>query len=733
MRLKRRIIEKSKEELAEENRALRKKLREPEKNPQNAPEPRRDKEFRQRLSSLLNHLKDPVFIFNSITFQFSYFNQAALTIYRYSREDFKAMTPFELLKSDDFARFRDYLENAGTGESSQFSHFTSDHRMMLTEIILEPIFFDEQNSWFMIVRDITGRRMMEEELANYRSRMEQMVNEKMEEVSQTAIALRQEIMERKKAQAAILQSEKRLRSILEKSLDGIMLIDEKGSIIEWNKAQEGIFGISRAMVVGNKIWDIQHRFKPHNEHTPNEYEKLRTLWEEFFDTGMSPLPGNIISRNIIRTDKSEKEIQELYFAIASENGYMMACTSRDITAQSAMERQLKQSQKLEAMGSLAGGIAHDFNNILSGVMGYTELAIRQTDEKSPTQKYLRQILSASKRATDLVKQILTFSRREEKKKEPVQIALIISEVLKLIRTTVPATIEILARMDARDSWVMADPTQIHQVLMNLCTNAAHAMEEKGGVLEVRLKEEMVDAGIYKELNPGLHLRLSISDTGHGIDAGILDKIFEPFFTTKKEGRGTGMGLAVVHGIITGHNGHISVYSKVGEGTTFSILLPATVDLIQKQENEREELPRGGECLLLVEDDDYLLEAEKKMLEELGYTVIALHSGVEALKVFRRVPKRFHLLITDLVMPKMKGDDLIREIREIRKDLPVIICTGYFERVSSRLSLGELAVDEVIIKPIDVTRFSRTIRRILDRHIQVQHSYGDAPDPENEAF
>jgi CheY-like chemotaxis protein len=378
-----------------------------------------------------------------------------------------------------------------------------------------------------------------------------------------------------------------------------------------------------------------------------------------------------------------------------------------------LEEQVAQAGKMEAMGTLAGGIAHDFNNILAGIIGYTDLAIRKTDAQAPTQRYLSQVMTATKRATDLVKQILTFSRKDRQEKEPLMLCSVVKEALKLLRSSIPTTIEIIGRVHAERCYVMADPTQMHQVVMNLCTNAGHAMKTGGGVMEVRLTEEIIEDGTYKGLSPGRHVRLTISDTGCGIKQEVLEKIFDPFFTTKKPGEGTGMGLAVVHRIVTNHNGNISVYSKEGEGTIFSILLPVISDVIFHEDKVKGEVPGGNERILLVDDDTLLIDAEKILLEELGYQVTAKTSSIEALEIFKKVPQRFDFIITDYTMPRMTGAQLTTEIRKIRKDIPLILCTGYGHVLSPKKAL-EIGIDELVLKPIDLEQLARSIRRLLEK-------------------
>jgi len=672
---------------------------------------RREMETRLKYYAFLDKIAEPVFIYDAITYKFLHCNVAFSKNYGYSKEECTVLTPFDLYKSEEFAKVRAIIDSRTEGTPPTFTHLTKDRRQRTVEIMTEAIQHDGQPAWMTVVHDITDHITMEEELSRYRDRLEEMVDEKTAQVILANKKLQQEIEERKKAESAITESETKFRNIIEKSLDGILLVDEMGTVIEWNRGQENIFGTKSPMVVGKKIWDVQFQHEPGEKKDEENYEKINAAWQSFFKTGINPFQNKLQVSKIEKSDGKIRDIQQLYFPIKTDKGFMMACTTRDITSELMMEKQFSQSQKMEAMGTLAGGIAHDFNNILAGIMGYTQLAVRKLDKESPVQKYLGQVLTASERATGLVKQILTFSRSEKKEKEPVQLYLIVKEAVKLIRSSLPAGIEIESRLEDDRSYILADPTQLHQVIMNLCTNAAHAMKVTGGVMEVRLRKETVEAGIYKELEPGPHLRLSISDTGHGIKPELMDKIFEPFFTTKGAGEGTGMGLAVVHGIVKSHNGNMSVYSKVGQGTTFSILFPTTVEVIHKHREQEETLPGGSERILLVEDEATLAAAEKKLLEELGYKVTAISNGVAALELFHKVPDRFDIIITNYSMPKMTGVELIRHIREINPHIPVIVCTG-FSKVAAPAEAKSLGIGDIISKPIDLARIAKSIRKLL---------------------
>ncbi len=570
------LEELTQEELIRDNRTLYHRLKELKKT-RLTNEESKDREFRVKFVTFLNSIPFPIWIFDSITYRFLLWNDAAVSHYGYKQEEYLKMTPFDFHPPDEFEKVRVNIDIKNPDTPNSYTHITKDGRHRKVETTTTDIFFDSTPSWMTLIRDVTERVRMEEELYRYKYKLEEMVNERTIEVILTNKKLQQEIRDRQK-----------------------------------------------------------------------------------------------------------------------------------------MEKQLIQTQKMEAIGTLAGGIAHDFNNILGGIMGYAELAIRKTDKEIPVYRYIEQILSASQRAKELVKQIFILSRHEDREKQPIQPGLIIKEVLKLIRSSVPTTIEIISKIEDNQSFVLGDPTQIHQILMNLCTNAAHAMREKGGIMEVRLSREEIEDGIYKGLKPGPHLRISVSDTGHGIKPEHIDKIFDPFFTTKKEGEGTGMGLAVVQSIIHSHNGHISVFSKENEGAVFTFYLPITVEAIKKQETQDTSLPGGKESILLVEDDEALAEAEKKLLGELGYNVTLITSSIEAVKIFLHVPQRFDLIITDYTMPKLRGDKFICEIRKHNTHIPIILCTGYSD-IMPQERIEELRIGEIIMKPIELGHIARTIRRLLEKN------------------
>ena len=405
---------------------------------------------------------------------------------------------------------------------------------------------------------------------------------------------------------------------------------------------------------------------------------------------------------------------------------IMISTVQDVTERKRaeeervrLESQLRQAHKMEAIGTLAGGIAHDFNNILAAIVGYTELVLDDIPEGLPVKDNLEQILQSGLRAKKLVQQILSFSRRSDQERRPIRIGSVIEETMRLLRASLPTTIEIVQEVEAARGFVSADPTQIHQLLMNLCTNAAHAMRERGGVLKIQLKRVDLDensAAGYAELSPGAYNDLSVTDTGEGMDRDTLERIFEPFFTTKETGQGTGMGLAVVHGIVKAHGGAITVYSEPGHGSTFHVYLPLMqTDEKEEAPIEKEPLPTGREHILLVDDEKALADIGRQMLERLGYQVTPRTSSLEALEVFKAQPNGFDLVITDQTMPNLTGVDLTKEMLSIRSDIPIIICTGFNAQISTQ-RVEEIGVKRLLMKPLVVREVATAIREVLDNEL-----------------
>ncbi len=385
------------------------------------------------------------------------------------------------------------------------------------------------------------------------------------------------------------------------------------------------------------------------------------------------------------------------------------------TERLALERHLRLSQKMEAIGTLASGIAHDFNNILGAVVGYTELALLHASNEAKVRQYLDLVLTAGERAKDLVQQILSFGQQGEEERKPIQIEQILKEVLKFLRASLPATIEIRRSIGCDIGNILADPVQIHQVLMNLCTNAHHAMVEGGGVLEISLAPESLGedcAAIHPDLKPGPYVRLSVKDTGHGMDGETLARIFDPYFTTKQKGVGTGLGLAVVHGIVQKHGGAITVRSALGEGSTFNLYFPVIQKEAISECRAPADLPTGKERILFVDDDQVLVEIGRLMLESLGYLVETRSSSMDALSLFRSNPHAFDLVVTDLTMPNLTGDKLAIELMRIRKDIPIVLCTGYSETMMEH-RVRTIGIKTIVLKPILMASLATAVRAALE--------------------
>jgi PAS domain S-box-containing protein len=436
---------------------------------------------------------------------------------------------------------------------------------------------------------------------------------------------------------------------------------------------------------------------------------------------------------ILRPDKSIRWIRERAFPIKDARGqiYRIAGHSEDITdrkeAEAVLhetEQKLHQSQKMEAIGTLAGGIAHDFNNILAAILGYTELAILRCQDGGETPSYLKEIHLAGKRAKYLVQQILAFSRQQEPEKKPIELGSLIDEGLQLLRASLPSTITITQDLKSEHT-ILADPTQIHQILFNLCANAEYAMRTDGGTLTVSLTDFDVPKALadqHHDLQAGPHLRLTIRDTGQGIPATIMPKIFDPYFTTKRIGEGTGLGLAVIHGLVIGHGGAISVSSQEGKGTTVEVFFPQAFKH-PTSPSLPEEPPIGGtETILFIDDEDPLTRLGEEWLIRLGYTPVVRTNSMDALAIFRRNPMQFDLVVTDQTMPAVSGEMLVLELLQIRPNLPIILCTGFSHTMSPDKAKA-LGIKAFLMKPLTYHDLARTIRQVLDGPQSTRHTDG----------
>jgi len=402
-------------------------------------------------------------------------------------------------------------------------------------------------------------------------------------------------------------------------------------------------------------------------------------------------------------------------AMAIENARLYGELKDRLEEEREMQKKLAETEKFGALGQLASGLAHDFNNILGAIMGYVEMALYELPEKASARRSMEQVLLASHRAKDLVRQILAFSRQNDPERKPILLSSIIKEACNRLRASIPSNIEIVQNIQTDSTAMLADPTQIHQVLMNLGTNAQHAMMDKGGTLEITLTPALIGLdknSDYPDLLPGKYLKLSIRDSGQGMDGKTLERAFDPYFTTKEKDVGTGMGLAVVQGIVKSHKGAISIQSEPGRGTRIDILFPGIEIEVLPEKKELEELPSGDERILFVDDEELLVDIGKHMLELLGYRVVANTCPHDALLNFQEAPEGFDLVITDLTMPEMNGDTFAGKLMEIRSDIPVILCAGHRDLINKEKALS-MGIKDFLMKPHTIRDLAKTIRRVLD--------------------
>jgi len=507
--------------------------------------------------------------------------------------------------------------------------------------------------------------------------------------------------EKKELNRKLRESEAQFRSIFEQNSAVMLLISpETGSIVNANTASSSFYGYTVPEMTSMKITDIN--MLP-QEQVRKEMQSARLGEKKAFVFPHRLKNGEVRTVEVHSTTLNIKG-ETLLFSII-----------HDIEEQEKLRVRLRQAQRMEAIGTLAGGIAHDFNNILYPIIGYSEMTLDDLPQGSTARSNLEQVLKASFRAKELVRQIITFTRQGDSERAAVSLQHIIRESLQFLRATLPSTVEVSQYIDNTCRQVLADAGQIHQVMMNLCINAYHAMGEKGGTLEVRLKETAFlpqDSLSYPDMKPGAYLKLSISDTGHGMDSKVMERIFDPYFTTKEIGKGTGLGLSVVHGIVRSHKGHIEVYSEPGKGSAFHIYLPMIEDKARDKRIIDQPVPGGKERILLVDDEIQIVEMMSYVLGHLGYTVSARTSSLEALEIFRSSPQSFDLVITDMTMPNMTGLELSEELMRIRPDIPILLCTGFSERVTEK-KIKESGIRELLMKPAPIKEIADAVRRILD--------------------
>ncbi len=510
--------------------------------------------------------------------------------------------------------------------------------------------------------------------------------------------------ERKQAEEQIRSVNEKLQRIFDSSTSGIIVVDAGGKITEWNRASEEIFGWKEHEVIGKfnpTVPDDMHDFYFETIRKQQKNIEIKALRKDhtLVDILLSSAPLYDENHTFIGTVGVVSDITDRKHAEKEK---------------AILETKLRRSQKMETIGTLAGGIAHDFNNILTPIMGYTDIAIMSMAPDDPLVDDLKSVLKGAQRAKELVKQILTFSRQIEQERKPLKIHLVVKEAIKLLRPSIPTTIEIRQRIDVSCDEVLADPSQIHQVIVNLCTNAYQSLEEKGGTLTIELKQVEIDATaekIHLNLKQGEYVRLTVSDTGIGMETATIEHIFEPFFTTKAVDKGTGMGLSVVHGIVRSHQGEIIVHSKLGEGSTFHVYLPTIKAGVENYKMKTSVILGGQETILVVDDEEAVAKVMKRMLVKLGYNVSVHTSSIEALKTVRQRADKYDLVISDLTMPEMTGLDLSIQLHKIQPDLPIVLMTGYGENVTNDV-IKQYGIHQVIGKPIGMEFLANCVRNVF---------------------
>ena len=622
--------------------------------------------------AFFEHGSDGIVILNPVTFEFIDFNNQACRQLGYSRKEFACLRVPDIEAQEGVEETRrhvDTIMKEGFG-SFETLHRTKDGVIRNIFVLAKVIEVDNRKIYHCIWRDITRQ---------------------------------------KRAETSLRDSEQKYRELVENIGEAIYATDPSGILTYISPVCEKILGYRPQEMIGRVVWDFI--FREDHDYVQNGYKEVFGDKNEPSEYRLVKKNGETVwVRSFSRPNLKNGKLTGIQGVITDVSDLKK---SQDIN--SALEKQLYQSHKMEAIGTLAGGIAHDFNNILSPITGFAELMLMELPGDSPFRDHLLQIMASAKRGSRLTRQILSFSRMEEAEKKPLDTRKLVQEVINFLRPTIPATVEIRQALEPGVGYVMADSNQIHQVLMNLITNACHAIQDDDGLIVIDLCSATLDrsSGLHKNLVPGAYVCLKVSDSGSGIEKEHMDRIFDPYFTTKDKDSGTGLGLANVQSIVKNHKGHIEVESELGRGTVFSIYLPKIAQVASRPKlTKLDELKKGDESVLVVDDEVYITKMTKEILEKLGYTVTATTRCDEALAAFLKDPCGFDLVITDMAMPKMTGARLSEKILAIRNDIPIILCTGFSDKINEEAA-RDIGIKGFLFKPVELTVLAETVRSVLD--------------------
>jgi PAS domain S-box-containing protein len=650
---------------------------------------------------LLESLEDAVFVHGMTPDmrpgRFIEVNGAACRKLGYSREELLQMSVPDINAPGAHANMDETVKELKENGHVLFEtvHKKKDGRLLPVEIHTHLFEMGSQPIVISTARDITERKKWQEQVQQSHEALEARVIERTEELR---------------------KSEERFRAIADYTYDWENWVAPDGKLLWVNPAVERVTGYSAEE-------HLNHPDRVAMIVLEEDRDYIKNIFENAIKERLS---DNDIPFRIRRKDGSIRWVSISYQPLYSRDDKYLGIRSsiRDITGRVKVEQereklfnQLREAQKMEAIGTLAGGIAHDFNNILAAIIGYSEMAADELSPENDASRMILEVLKASNRAKDLVQQILAFSRQGTGERKPLQIHFIIKEVVKLLQATIPKSIGIELNIRGDNITIMADSTQIHQVIMNLCTNAYHAMKDQGGRLTIFL-DKVAALPEIPDQNPnpavtGPYLHLEIGDTGHGMSDTVMQRIFDPYFTTRAQGEGTGLGLSVVHGIVKSHGGFIMVDSEPGKGTTFKLYFPCIEsEVAVPQRMAPEPMPRGEEHILLVDDEEQLVRMWRQMLEALGYQVTAAFNSPDALELFMDRPDRFDLILTDMSMPDLSGAQLAEKVLSARPDMPLILCTGFSERMNEPTAKN-LGFKAFLMKPVVMNELAEAIRRALD--------------------